>query len=364
MDSTQRIANIRSKMKDEGVDAYFINRASNVDYATGFDGIHDEENPHAVIITADKAVFLTDSRYIEVAQKQAEGTVWEALCTVKSIDEEVADKLKEFNVETCAMEALLPYKHFLMYEEKCAPITMKAADAWVEKIRFEKSDEEIERIAAAQAVTDRAFTHICEYIKEGMTEREIAVELEYTMKRFGADALAFSSIVASGPNGSLPHCVPGDRKVVAGDFITMDFGAEVAGYKSDMTRTVAVKEISDDHKYIYETVLAANLAGNAAVHAGATGKEVDAAARKVIEDAGFGENFGHGLGHGVGLEIHEGPNASPRSKDTLKAGDIITIEPGIYLPGVCGVRIEDLVEVQAGGARILTQSPKELIFVG
>lgn len=364
MDSTQRIANIRAKMKDEHVDAYFISRASNVDYATGFDGIHDEENPHAVIITADKAVFLTDSRYIEVASKQAEGTAWEAICTVKSIDEEVADKLKDLDVQTCAVESLMPYKHYRMYEEKCAPIELKPADAWVEKIRFEKSDEEIERIAAAQAITDKAFAHICEFIKEGMTEREIAVELEYAMKRFGADGLAFSSIVASGPNGSLPHCVPGERKVQSGDFITMDFGAEVAGYKSDMTRTVAVKEISDEHKHIYETVLAANLAGNAAVRAENTGKDVDAAARKVIEDAGFGDKFGHGLGHGVGLEIHEGPNASPRSKDTLKVGDIITIEPGIYLPGECGVRIEDLVEVQANGGHILTQSPKELIFVG
>lgn len=364
MNSAQRIANIRAKMKDEHVDAYLITRASNVDYATGFDGIHDEENPHAVIITADKAVFLTDSRYIEVASKQAEGTEWEAICTAKSVDEEVADKLKELGAQKCAIEALVPYKHYLAYEKKCAPVELQPADSWVEKIRFEKSDEEIERIAAAQAVTDKAFAHICEFIKEGMTEREIAVELEYSMKRFGADGLAFSSIVASGPNGSLPHCVPGDRKVQAGDFITMDFGAEVAGYKSDMTRTVAVKEISDEHKHIYETVLAANLAGNAAVHAGATGKEVDAAARKVIEDAGFGDKFGHGLGHGVGLEIHEGPNASPRSKDTLQAGDVITIEPGIYFPGICGVRIEDLVEVQAGGARIFTQSPKELIFIG
>lgn len=364
MESTQRITNIRKKMAEAGVDAFLITRASNVDYATGFDGIHDEEDPHAVIITSDKALFLTDSRYIEVSSQQAASSAYEAICTKDTLINEVVAALKNLGVKKCAIEGLVSHKLFKAYAEKLDPLELVVADEWVEHIRYEKSSEEIERIAAAQAVTDKAFAHICTFIKEGMTEREIAVELEYSMKRFGADRIAFETIIASGPNGSLPHCVPGDRKVQRGDFITMDFGAEVAGYKSDMTRTVAVLEISDAHKKIYDTVFAANAAGSAAVKAGATGKEVDAAARKVIDDAGFGENFGHGLGHGVGLDIHEGPSASPRSVDTLKAGDIITIEPGIYIAGECGVRIEDLVEVREGGARIFTQSPHELVFVG
>lgn len=364
MDSSQRIADIREKMKTESVEAFLITRASNVDYATGFDGIHDEEDPHCALITANEALFLTDSRYIEVASEQASSSEWKTVCTKEPLIDEIAAALNARNISTCALESLVSHKAFCAFEKKCAPTKIVAADEWIEKIRFQKSAEEIARINAAQAVTDKAFTHICDFIKEGMTEREIGVELEYTMKRLGADGLAFSSIIASGPNGSLPHCVPGERRVQKGDFITMDFGAEVAGYKSDMTRTVAVGSVSDEQKRIYDTVLQANLAGNAAVKAGATGKEVDAAARAVIEEAGFGENFGHGLGHGVGLEIHEGPNASPRSKDTLKSGDVITIEPGIYIAGVCGVRIEDLVEVQEGGARIITASPKELICVG
>ena len=364
MDSTMRINKIREKMAAEGVDAFLITRASNVDYATGFDGIHDEEDPHAVIITADRALFLTDSRYIEVASLQAEKSDYEVTCIKAVLADEVASMIKGLGVKKCALEGCVAHKAFCAYEKKLSPVEVIMSDGWVEKIRYQKSSEEIERIAAAQAVTDKAFTHICDFIKEGMTEREIGVELEHTMKRFGADRIAFESIIASGPNGSLPHCVPGDRKVRRGDFITMDFGAEVAGYKSDMTRTVAVLEISDDKKKIYDTVFAANAAGSAAVKAGAAGKDVDAAARRVIEDAGFGENFGHGLGHGVGLEIHEGPSASPRSVDIFKAGDIVTIEPGIYLAGECGARIEDLVEVREGAGHSFTQSPHELIFVG
>lgn len=364
MDSTQRVANIRSKMVEEGVDGFLITCASNVDYATGFDGIHDQEDPHAVIITADKALFVTDSRYIEVASAQASDSAYEVFCTVEPLADEVVSHIAQHGIKKLAIESGVSHKKFCTYEEKLKGVEIVAADGWIEKIRFEKSDEELERIDAAQAVTDKAFAHICTFIKEGMTEREIAVELEIAMKRFGADRLAFESIVASGPNGSLPHCVPGDRKVVRGDFITMDFGAEVGGYKSDMTRTVAVLEVSDEDKAVYETVLAANRAGRAAVAATIEGKAVDAAARDVITNAGFGEYFGHGLGHGVGLDIHEGPSVSPRSVDTLKVGDVITIEPGIYLPGKLGVRIEDLVEVTEGGARVFTQSPHELIFVG
>ncbi len=364
MDSSLRIKKIREKMAAEGVKVFLITHSSNVDYATGFDGIHDEEDPHAVIITPDKAFFLTDSRYIEVATKQAATSEYEVICTTAVLADEVAHNIKDLGEKACAIEGGISHRAFCAYEKKCSPVELVVADGWVEKIRYQKSDEEIERIAAAQAVTDKAFAHICSFIKEGMTEREIAVELEYAMKRLGADRIAFETIVASGPNGSLPHCVPGDRKACRGDFITMDFGAEVAGYKSDMTRTVAVIEISDEKKKIYDTVFAANAAGSAAVQAGVSGKDVDSAARQVIEDAGFGKFFGHGLGHGVGLDIHEGPNASPRSVDVLKAGDIITIEPGIYLAGDCGVRIEDLVEVREGGARIFTQSPHELVFVG
>ena len=215
----------------------------------------------------------------------------------------------------------------------------------------------------AQRIAERALDEILREIKPGMTEREIAARLQYLMLYYGAERMSFDPIVASGPNGSMPHAVPTDRKIRAGEFITMDFGCVCEGYCSDMTRTVAVGEVSGEQRRIYEIVLAAQQAGIAAARAGVTGAAVDGAARRVIDEAGYGAYFGHSFGHSVGVEIHEAPNATPSNDEPLPAGAVISAEPGIYLPGKFGVRIEDVIVLGKDGCTDLTLADKSLIVL-
>ena len=226
-----------------------------------------------------------------------------------------------------------------------------------------EDDGEIALMTKAQEITDRAFSEILKFIQPGMTEQEIAAKLQYDMLRFGAEKMSFDPIVVSGPNGSLPHGIPSAKQVQQGEFITMDFGCKYGGYCSDMTRTVALGEPTGEMRKVYQTVLEAQLAGIAVTKAGVPGKSIDAAARKVIEDAGYGEYFGHGYGHSLGIEIHESPNANTREETLLPVGAVVSAEPGIYLPGKFGVRIEDVTVLTADGCMVLTKSPKELIIL-
>ena len=219
------------------------------------------------------------------------------------------------------------------------------------------------KIVAAQRIAEQALEEVLNDIKVGVTEKEIAARLTYLMLHYGAENMSFDPIVVSGANSSKPHGVPTEKEIQAGDFVTMDFGCIVDGYCSDMTRTVAVGHVTDEMQTVYDTVLNAQLAGIAACKAGVTGREVDGAARKVIADAGYGEAFGHGFGHGVGLEIHEAPTAGPRGETPLPAGSIVTAEPGIYLPGKFGVRIEDMLYVIEDGCVNLTEAPKQLVIL-
>jgi Xaa-Pro aminopeptidase len=215
----------------------------------------------------------------------------------------------------------------------------------------------------AQSITDKAFAEIITRLKAGMTEKELQAELIYCLYKNGADGLAFSPIVVSGPNTSLPHGVASDRVIREGDFVTMDFGAQYQGYCSDMTRTVAIGYASEEMKEVYNTVLKAQLAGIAATKAGIPGGEVDGAARAVIEEAGYGKYFGHGYGHSVGLEIHEAPNCGFASQQIMVENCVASAEPGIYLPGKFGVRIEDVLIYKEGGYENITASPKNLIII-
>ena len=237
------------------------------------------------------------------------------------------------------------------------------AQKLVNGLRAAKDQEEIELMVKAQEITDRAFREILTFIQPGMTEQEIAAKLQYDMLRFGAMRMSFDPIVASGPNGSRPHAIPGPRKIQRGEFVTMDFGCVYGGYCSDMTRTVAIGEPTEELKKVYHIVLEAQLAGIAAARAGVPGKSIDAAARKVIEEAGYGEYFGHGYGHSVGIEIHESPNANTRDESLMPVGAAVSAEPGIYLPGKFGVRIEDVTILTENGCIDITQSPKELIIL-
>ena len=236
-------------------------------------------------------------------------------------------------------------------------------DEAVNELRRAKNQQEKEKILAAQAIAEKAFDHALGLIREGVTEREVALTLDFFMLRNGAEAVSFETIAVSGKNSSMPHGVPSNKKIEKGDFLTLDFGAVVDGYHSDMTRTVAIGEVSSKQAEIYETVLKAQLASLETLRAGVSCKEADAAARDIIVSAGYGEFFGHGTGHGVGIEIHEQPRLSPKSSQTLIAGDVVTVEPGIYLPGEFGVRIEDMAFITENGFENLTKSPKSLIII-
>ena len=321
----------------------------------------------AILCTRTKAVYLLDSRYIEAGQ-HAVKTLPCALMT--RLFEAVAAFLGEQNAATLLTQAqaMTVAEHERLQtalDGVCTVLADGRLDTAIEQGRRVKTAEEIKNLKAAQALTDDGFSYILPRLAVGRTEREIALELEMYLRQNGSEGVSFDFIVASGENGSCPHAVPSTRALQKGDLITFDFGAVVGGMHADMTRTVALGTVSEQQKTIYETVLAAQTAALARVAPGVRCADVDRAARDVIAAAGYGDAFGHSTGHGVGYEIHEAPNLSPRADDTalLEIGNVVTVEPGIYLPGVGGVRIEDMALVTENGAENLTKSKKSLLIV-
>ena len=307
--------------------------------------------------------YFTDSRYIEAAQKGIKG--FEVLMVdrdhpyTKLLNEAIAD----FGITALGYEEnYLTVAEFNAYDSKLNTKLMPM-HAQISGFRAMKEDWELDHMRKAQAITDKAFAEMCTRIKPGMTEKELQAELIYCLYKNGGEGLSFDPIVVSGPNTSLPHGVATDRVIQAGDFITMDFGVLYNGYCSDMTRTVAVGFATEEMEKVYNTVLQAQKAGLAATRAGVKGKDIDAAARKVITDAGYGEYFGHGYGHSLGLEVHESPSPNPSNDNPMPVGAVTSAEPGIYLPGKFGVRIEDVVIFTAEGCENITKSPKNLIIV-
>ena len=351
----ERIERVRERMKELGLEALVVASPFNRRYLSGFTG-----TAGTLVVGLEEVELLTDFRYTEQAAKQAPGV---RVVEVDDPLEGLARSLERLKARRAGYEShLLTVKSLRQWEER-VKVEWAPVDALVEALRGRKEPREIERIEAAVRLADRAFEYILPRLR-GRTEREVAFDLEFFMRKEGAERLAFPPIVASGPNGSLPHAVPTDRVISDGDLVTLDFGAVVDGYCSDMTRTVAVGKADGRQKEIYSLVLAAQRRGVEATRPGRLGKEVDAEARRVIEEAGYGERFGHGLGHGVGLEIHEEfPRLSKRGEVRLEPGMVTSVEPGVYIPGWGGVRIEDLVVVEDGGCRVLTQSTKELIEV-
>ena len=337
--------------------AALIENPVNRRYLTGFASSYGH-----LLVTQEGAVFLTDSRYIEAAQasitacpvEEAKAGRLRALCKQQGVKKTLLESTCELS-RARQLRAMLPAVYF--------DLRSKKLEVLLRNLRACKSPREIAHIKAAQRIAEAAFEHILGKIAPGVSERELALELDFFMLRHGAEALSFDTIVAARQNGSKPHAVPGDDKLRQGDLITFDFGAVVDGYHSDMTRTVALGEPDTQQREIYATVLAAQEAALAVLRPGLSCKEVDAAARDVIERAGYGEHFRHGTGHGVGLEIHEEPRLSKLSCDVLKPGMVITVEPGIYLPGVCGVRIEDMAVVTEEGYQNLTKTGKELVIL-
>ena len=307
--------------------------------------------------------YFTDSRYIEAAQNGIQGFEVLEMNRANPFSQLINQAIADFGIHTLGYEEeYLTVSELRGFEEKLdaklVPMNEK-----IHSFRSVKEEWELERMRKAQDMTDKAFSEIIGRIKVGMTEKELQAELIYCLYKNGADGLAFDPIVVSGPNTSLPHGVATERAICEGDFVTLDFGALYGGYCADMTRTVAVGYVTEEMEKIYNTVLQAQLAGIAATKAGVTGAEIDGAARQVIVDAGYGDYFGHGYGHCIGMECHEMPSCNPRGSEPMQVNMVSSAEPGIYLPGRFGVRIEDLVVITADGCENITASPKNLIIV-
>ena len=315
------------------------------------------------IVTKAGCRYFTDSRYIESAENGIQGFEVLEVNSEFGYTRRLNDAIADFGVTKLGFEEpYINYAEYAYYADKLNAQLIPYS-AKINGFRDVKEDWELDLMRKAQAITDKAFSEVLGRIKIGMTELELQAELIYCLYKNGATALAFDPIVVSGPNTSLPHGVAGERVIREGDFITMDFGAQYQGYCSDMTRTVAVGYATEEMEKIYNIVLEAQLAALAISKAGVPGKDIDGAARKVITDAGYGPYFGHGYGHGVGLEIHESPSPSGRNENPMPVGAVCSAEPGIYLPGKFGVRIEDVVIFKADGHENITSSPKNLIIV-
>ncbi len=352
-----RRARARSAMVEAGVEALLVTDPLNRRYLTGLSG-----TAGSALLTADRQILLTDFRYVEQAKQEAPD--WE-LVQYEDFYPELGKLLGQLQVGRVGFEShkVTVKQHQDLQAKTGARVEWVPLEGLVERLRAIKSAEELALLRQAVAIADAAFTHIVGFLRPGVTEREVAVELEFFMRRQGAEGLAFPSIIGSGPNGALPHARPSQRPLAIGDLVVLDFGAVWQGYHSDITRTVAIGRVDEEQRAIYELVRQAQAVGVAAVQPGREGREVDAEARRVIQEAGYGDYFGHGLGHGVGLEVHEDPPRLSRlSESRLEPGMVTSVEPGIYLPGRFGVRIEDLVVVTADGPQVLTQSSKELII--
>ena len=315
------------------------------------------------VVTREGAYYFTDSRYIEAAEKNLKGFTVRMTHPGSSEIERINEVIGEHTIKKLGFEENdMTYGDYLRYNEALHAVLVPM-QAKIDAFRATKEPWEIELMRKAQAITDQTFSELCKIIQAGMTEKELEAELLYRLYKHGAEGPSFDPIVVSGPNTSLPHGVPGERKLEFGDFITMDFGCIYGGYCSDMTRTVALGFVSEEMDKVYKTVLKAQLAGIAATKAGVAGRDIDGTARKVIADAGYGDYFGHGYGHSLGILIHEAPNANTRNDQPMPAGAVVSAEPGIYLPGKFGVRIEDETVISLTGCEVLTKSPKNMIIL-
>ena len=342
----------------DGLDAILLTSEANCYYATGFMG------EGIALVTRRGSWYFTDSRYTEAADKAiGDAAVIREVSREKPFSALINEALAEAGAEKAGFEdQRMTVAEHTVYSEKLH-CTLTPASALMTELRGSKDEEELSCMIAAQRIAEGALAQILKEIRPGMTEKEIAARLNYLMVAAGAEKTSFDTIVASGPNGSMPHAVPGMRKVREGDFITMDFGCVYKGYCSDMTRTVALGRPSDEMRNVYDIVLQAQLAGIAAARAGVTGAAIDGAARKVIQDAGYGSCFGHSFGHSLGIDIHEAPNAAPGNDKPMPEGAVVSAEPGIYLPGRFGVRIEDVMILRPDGAQVITKAPKALLVL-
>ncbi len=353
MSLVDRQQRVRALLDAQQLDAVIFNARENLRYFCGFTG----SDGFLVITGSSQSRFLTDSRYTTQARQQVAA---DQIVEYKVQNEGVADTLRELGVQRIGFESGLAYG-------KVIDLKTCGDDSWawiplkddLGSLRAVKDATEIDTISAAASLHAAAFAEIETLIRPGITEREVSLALEFALKRMGAEEKSFDFIVASGPRGALPHGLAGERRLEAGELVTIDFGGRVAGYHADETVTVALGTPPEELRKIYATVLEAHDLAIAAIRPGMALAEIDRLARDYIDAAGYGDYFGHGLGHGIGLEVHEAPTVSSRSKAIAEPGIVVTIEPGIYLPGLGGVRIEDMILVTEDGARILTCIDKQ-----
>ena len=357
MDHQLRRDRLAARLPDLGLEALLVTRLPNTRFLTGFTGSNGQ-----IVMTGDVGVFFTDGRYTE--QSRHEVPDLERVIYSADFPQALAAACGKLGVTRVGFEAAgVTYKTYEELTAKADGLLLSPVGDEVERLRWIKDEEELRLIDRAQEATDSAFDEILGKLREGVTERDLALELESAMRRAGADGLSFETIMAFGENAAEPHHDPTDRPLRRGDVVKMDFGALAGGYHADMTRTVAFGEPPAELREVHDLVRRAQQAGIDAVRAGITGKEADRASRRVIEEAGQGEAFSHSLGHGVGLEVHEGPTLRSISDDVLPSGAVVTVEPGVYLPGLGGVRIEDMVEVTQDGCRVIPRSRRDLVVV-
>jgi Xaa-Pro aminopeptidase len=352
----EKIQKLQERLESLGLDAMLITSSFNRRYMTGFTG-----SAGAVLISEGKAQFITDFRYTEQAAAQCQG--YEIIQHKGTIANEVASQVKNQGISKLGFEEdHVTFAAFKVFEKEIGAELVPVSGE-IEKLRLIKTKAEIKILKEAADIADAAFKHILDFIRPGITELQVSNELEFHMRSLGAASSSFDIIVASGHRSALPHGVASDKVIESGDFVTLDFGAYYKGYVSDITRTVAVGEPTDRLKEIYQIVLDAQLRGVAGIKPGLTGKQADALTRDYITEQGYGEYFGHSTGHGIGLEVHEGPGLSFKSDVVLETGMVVTVEPGIYIPGLGGVRIEDDIVITEDHNERLTHSTKELIIL-
>lgn len=352
----KRIEKVKEYLAKEQLDGIWVSNSKNLRYLANFTGSAGE-----VIITADKAYFITDFRYTEQAGQQAKG--FEIVIHKGDLYQSLADIMTKDGIKKLAIEA----------DELSLSLYRKVADIFpaelietqnvIENIRLIKDEAELEILKEACKITDEAFDHILTFIKPGVSEIAVANELEHFLKGKGAEGMSFDTIVASGVRSAMPHGVASEKLIEQGDMVTLDFGCYYKGYSSDITRTIAVGEVDPKLKEIYQIVLDAHLKVIAEAKAGMTGKEIDAIARDYITEKGYGEYFGHSTGHGLGLDVHEQPAVSVRGENVILENMVITDEPGIYIAGLGGVRIEDDLIIHKDGVESINRSAKELIIL-
>lgn len=353
-----RVEKIRGLIHDEGLDALLVTRLVNIRYLTGFTG-----SAALLLVTPDELLFVSDGRYGEQAAEQLDAAGVGARIEIAGVGQREILQKAAAGLGRIGLEAHgVTWAQQRSFAQEWFPETeMVPTEELIEQLRRVKDAGEIARVRAACAIADDALGDVRDLLKEGVREQDFALELELAMRKRGASGMSFDPIVAAGENSAKPHARPSDRRFAQGDLVVLDFGCVVDGYCSDMTRTVGIGPLDETKQRMYEVVLASQEAGRSAVRAGVSCAEIDGACREIIDAAGWGDAFTHGTGHGVGLEIHEAPRVAGTGGDSLLVGDIVTVEPGVYLPDIGGVRIEDTVVVTSDGCDVLTKSTKALL---